>query len=102
MIDWTLNVGTLVQILVISAGGLAFLFAIKGQVSLLGANLAGMKMDMNDVKEELKELRKVLQVQVDHDGRLTRAEADVRDLRAEVKELRHGEGFVFPLKPVGS
>jgi hypothetical protein len=101
MIDWTLNVGTLVQIVVIAGGGLAFLFAIKGHVAVLAANQSEIKLDMFDVKVELKELRNVLQVQVDHDGRLTRAEADVRELRADLKELRHGEGFVFPLKPVG-
>lgn len=101
MIDWTINLGTIVQILVIAAGGLAFLFAVKGQVALLASNFIDMKSDMTDVKDELKELRKVFTTQVDHDGRLTRAEADLRDMRDDIKELRHGEGFVFPLKPVG-
>jgi hypothetical protein len=58
-------------------------------------------VDITDIKEELKELRKVLTTQVDHDGRLRRAEEDLREIRTEIKELRHGEGFVFPLKPVG-
>lgn len=99
VIDWTLNIGNLIQIVVIAAGGLTFLFAIRGQVTLLGASLADMKADMTDVKEELKELREVFTTQVDHDGRLLRAEQDIRDLRSDIKEMRHGEGFVFPLKP---
>jgi Tfp pilus assembly protein PilO len=94
MIDWTINVASIVQILVLAAGAFAFVFAIKGDVSKVKENVA-------DIKEELKELRKVFTTQVDHDGRLTRVEADIRDMRSDIKELRHGEGFVFPLKPVG-
>lgn len=94
MIDWTINVGNLVQIVVIVGGIFAFVFAVKGDVTKV-------KENVSDIKEELKELRKVLTTQVDHDGRLRRAEEDIREMRGEIKELRHGEGFVFPLKPVG-
>jgi hypothetical protein len=94
MIDWTLNIGTVVQIGVIAAGVFAFIFSVKGDVSKVKENIT-------DIKDELKELRKVFTTQVDHDGRLIRAEADIRSLREDIKELRHGEGFVFPLKPVG-
>jgi enoyl-[acyl-carrier-protein] reductase (NADH) len=94
MIDWTLNIGTIVQILVLAGGALTFVFAVKGDVTKVKENIT-------DIKEELKELRKVFTTQVDHDGRLSRVEKDVRDLRSDIKELRHGEGFVFPLKPVG-
>jgi len=94
MIDWTLNIGTIVQIVVVAGAALAFVFAVKGDVMKVKENIA-------DIKEELKELRKVFTTQVDHDGRLVRVEQDIRELRADIKELRHGEGFVFPLKPVG-
>lgn len=89
MIDWTLNVGTIVQIGVLIGGIFAFVFAVKGDVAKVKENIA-------DIKDELKELRKVLTTQVDHDGRLRRAEEDIRVARAEIKELRHGEGFIFP------
>ncbi len=94
VIDWTINVGSLVQIAVLVGGIFAFVYSVKGDVSKV-------KEDIADIKEELKELRKVFTTQVDHDGRLTRAEHDIRDLRSDIKELRHGEGFVLPLKPVG-
>jgi hypothetical protein len=94
MIDWTLNVGTIVQFVVIAVGALAFILSVKSDVS-------SVRVDITDIKEELKELRKVLTTQVDHDGRLRRAEEDIRALNRDLKELRHGEGFVFPLKPVG-
>lgn len=94
MIDWTLNVGTIVQIVVIAAGVFAFIYSVKGDVSQVKENIT-------DIKDELKELRKVFTTQVDHDGRLTRVESDIRDMRGDIKELRHGEGFVFPLKPIG-
>jgi|SRR4051812_36531201 hypothetical protein len=94
MIDWTINVASLVQILVIAGGALAFVIAVKGDV-------AKVKENITDIKDELKQLRQVFTTQVDHDGRLKRVEDDIRTLRADIKELRHGEGFVFPLKPVG-
>lgn len=90
MIDWTFNVGTIVQIVVIAAGAVTFVYAVKGDVSLV-------KQNITDIKEELKELRKVLTTQIAHEGRLERVEQDVRELRADLKELRHGEGFVLPL-----
>jgi hypothetical protein len=94
MIDWTLNIGTIVQIGVIACGGIAFLITMRGKLSLVESSIEG-------IKDDLKELRKVITTQVDHDGRLRRAEDDIHDLRKDMKELRHGEGFVFPLKPVG-
>jgi hypothetical protein len=90
MIDWTVNVGTIVQIVVILGGIIAFVYSVKGDVSAVKGNIA-------DIKQELRELRKVLTTQVDHEGRLERCEQDVRELRADLKELRHGEGFVLPL-----
>lgn len=92
MIDWTINVGSIVQIVVIVGGIFAFVYSVKGDVSKVKDNIT-------DIKEELKELRKVMTTQIDHDGRLRRAEEDIRGMREEIKELRHGEGFVFPLKP---
>ena len=94
MIDWTINVGSIIQIAVIVSAVFAFVYSVKGDVSKVKENIT-------DIKDELKELRKVLSIQVDHDGRLRRAEEDIRDLRSELKELKHGEGFVFPLKPIG-
>jgi uncharacterized protein (DUF2225 family) len=94
MIDWTLNAGHIIQIVVMVGGIIAFIYAIKSDV-------AKVKENVSDIKEELKELRKVFTTQVDHDGRLSRAEQDIRDMKGELRELRHGEGFVFPLKPVG-
>lgn len=93
MIDWTLNVGTIAQIIVILGSVLVFVFSVKSKVDKVQENVG-------DIKSELKELRKVFTTQVDHDGRLSRAEHDIREIRSDIKEIRHGESFVFPLKPV--
>lgn len=90
MIDWTVNVGTIAQIIVILGSVLTFVFKVNDKVDKVRENVG-------EIKDELKELRKVFTTQVDHDGRLSRNEKDIADLRADIKELRHGEGFVFPL-----
>lgn len=91
VIDWTFNIGTLIQIATIVAAAIVFVVSVKGDVSKVKDNIT-------DIKDELKELRKVMTVQVDHDGRLRRAEADIRDLEEAIKEMRHGQGFVNPMR----
>lgn len=93
MIDWTISVGTIAQIVGFLGTALIFVFSLKNKVDKF-------EEKVGDIKAELKELRKVFTTQVDHDGRLSRNEKDISDLRTDIKELRHGEGFIFPLKPI--
>jgi len=98
MIDWTFNIGTLVQIVVLGVGGLAFLFAMKGELGVLNTKISSVETNITGINTEIKELRKVVSTLADHDTRITRCEDDIREVRTDIKELRHGEGFVLPLK----
>lgn len=92
MIDWTVNVTGIVQIVVLVAGAIAFVIAVK-------SDLSNVKVNVVAIMEEMKELRKVVTVQASHEGRIDRLEQDTRDIRSDIKDLRHGDGFVLPLQP---
>ncbi len=84
VIDQTITVGNLIEISVIIAGGMAALVTLRGTVN-------NLKNDMTDMKAEIKKVGEVLIKMAVTDNRLNNLEQDMR-------ELRHGEGFVFPLK----
>ena len=83
MIDYTITIGNIIEICSILGGGFVVLGALRGQVSTL-------KNDMIDMKEELKKVGEVLIKMAVTDTRLNNLEQDIR-------ELKHGEGFVLPL-----
>lgn len=83
MIDYTITIGNIVEICSIIGGGLYAIVTLRSTVN-------NMKSDMIDMKEEIKKVGDVLIKMAVTDTRLTNLEQDIR-------ELKHGEGFVFPL-----
>lgn len=83
-IDWTINLTSVGTFLVFVAG----LFMHAGA---LRSNYQGLRLDIVDLKVEIKKLGDVLTKLAVQESRLDRIEE-------AIKELRHGEGFVFPLR----
>lgn len=86
VIDQTITLGNLIEITAIVTGGLAVLLTMRSTLN----NLQG---DMVDMKTEIRKIGEVLTVQAVTNQRVDNLEKDVR-------ELRHGEGFVFPFERV--
>lgn len=80
MIDPTINLGSLLQIGVFAAGGIAALVTLKNKIT-------DITTDLVDMKQEIKKVGDVLIKMAVTDQRVTNLEQDVR-------ELRHGDGFV--------
>lgn len=83
VIDWTINFQTMVELGILLVSATSFVLTMRGSLRLVKQEVIGMK-------EELRGLKDVVTIQVNHTTRLDRVEADIR-------ELRHGEGFVFPM-----
>jgi hypothetical protein len=87
MIDYTINIVGVVQIVAILVGGLAVLWTLKTDVNTLKVELASMQ-------SEIKKLGDILINLADIRGEIrvlgTRITANEQDIR----ELRHGHGFV--------
>lgn len=82
-VDWTVNIGHLWTLA-------AFAVMLILQVGASRANYGNLRNDMTDLKAEIKKLSEIVTEQAVQGKRIDRIEEDIR-------ELRHGEGFVFPL-----
>lgn len=79
-VDYSITVGNMVEIGSIIIGGLYALATIKSNVGLL-------KTEVGEMQVEIKKISDVLINQADQNRRIIHLEEDVR-------ELRHGRGFV--------
>lgn len=83
MIDYTITIGNVIEIISILGGGLLVLISLNNTVG-------NLKTDVTDMKAELKKVGEVLIAIAVTTTRLDALEQDIR-------ELKHGEGFVLPL-----
>ena len=80
-VDWSISIGSIVQIIVMAFGGLTVLITIRFDV-------ARLKGDVVDMKAEIKKVGEVL-VAMAVQGE------QIATLQKQVDELRHGRGFVM-------
>lgn len=79
-VDYSITVGNMIEIGSILVGGLFALATIK-------SNVNSIKIEVNEMQTEIKKIGDVLINQADQNRRIIHLEEDVR-------ELRHGRGFV--------
>lgn len=80
MIDYTINIGHIMQIVVILGGGASALVVMRSTV-------INLKDDMTDMKAEIKKVGEVLITLAVTTKRLDNVEEDIRD-------MKHGRGFI--------
>lgn len=80
MVDWNINFGNWLTIGVI-VGGWAY-------------TLIQMRTDVKDIKAKMESVASLITGSAVLSKRIDHAEDDIRDIRKEISELRHGEGFV--------
>ncbi len=80
VIDYTITAGNMIEIASILIGGLYALATIKSNVGVL-------KEEVGEMQQEIRKISEVLINQADQNRRIIHLEEDVR-------ELRHGRGFV--------
>lgn len=87
IIDATITIGNMIEIGVIAAGGIAALVTVKNSVNNLGGEVKRMKEDFLDVKNDIKKFGDAL-------IRMALQEQRIANVEMDVRELRHGRGFV--------
>lgn len=80
MIEQTITVGNIIEIISILAGGLIVFTTLRNTVQNMQADMAGMQ-------QEIKKLAEVVTQMAVTNVRLTNVEQDIR-------EMRHGRGFI--------
>jgi hypothetical protein len=90
-LDLTITVGTIVETIVLGGGGIAAIVTLKNAVVTLKEEVTTTKRENKEqfagIQTEIKKIGEVLVQQADQNRRIIHLEDDVR-------ELRHGEGFV--------
>jgi len=86
-IDWTISVGSIIQVLAIAGGGMLVLVSMRNTVSVLQRDVASIQVEIKKMGDILTKMAVAETRLDDTDMRLTNVERDLRD-------LRHGQGFV--------
>lgn len=91
VIDWTISVGNLLQIVAFLVAGIGGFFALRGDIRILRHDMKNVQQEQIALGENLQQLTTVLTTLAVQGSRLDRAEESI-------KELRHGQGFVNPMR----
>lgn len=90
-IDYTITLGNMIEMAIFVVGGVAALATLKTTVTTLKTDVAESKKETKEsiagLQSEIKKIGEVLINQADQNRRIIHLEDDVR-------ELRHGDGFV--------
>lgn len=87
MIEPTITLGNIIEIGSIIAGGLAVLITLKNNVAVLKSDVAGMQ-------KEIQKIGEILVKMADLRGEIGELRVRVTAAEKDIRELRHGEGFI--------
>lgn len=87
MIEQTITVGNIVEIISIIGGGLVVFVTLRNTV-------ANIKVEVENMQTEIKKLGDILIAQADLRGELRGLTTRVDRAERDISELRHGQGFV--------
>lgn len=90
VIDWTISVGAIIEIVSIICGGIGVAYTIVNRIGSVEYKVADLRADLSGIQDELKKLVLITTSQAVMDQRLAQIEKTV-------DELRHGQGFSFPV-----
>lgn len=85
--DWTVNVGHLLQIFAIVGGGLWMFFTLRSDVRVLKIDVHNLERTQEHLTEAFNQLGTILTQVAVQDNRLGMMEKSI-------DELRHGQGFI--------
>lgn len=87
IVDATITIGNIVEILTIGIGGLIAIVTLRSTV-------VNMKGDLTDLKVEIKKLSAVMVDMADIRGELKVISNRQTASEQDIREMRHGHGFV--------
>lgn len=86
-IDWTISLGSIIQVVTIAGGGMLVLITMKNTVAVLQRDVGAIQVEIKKMGDILTKMA-VTETRLDNmDLRVTNSERDIRD-------MRRGEGFI--------
>jgi hypothetical protein len=96
VINWEFTVGNLVTIAALVIGGLWTLFAIQGKVEGVGADVKRLGKRADLIETSMSDVRKAMIQLAVQDERMNNQDARMNRLAEELRDLKHGDGFILP------
>lgn len=90
VVDWSITLGNMIEIVVIAVGGIVFAVRMQGRVDLLALEVTHVKDQLKLMAQSFDQVSDVLTKVALQDQRIV-------NLERRLEELAHGEGFVYPL-----
>jgi len=87
MVEQSITWGNIIEVLVISGGGISVFSALRSTVKNINTKVDG-------IQTEIKKLSEILIAQARFDERLTSIEQRVTVHDRKIDELAHGDGYV--------
>jgi hypothetical protein len=87
MIEQTITIGNIIEIVSIIGGGFTVFATLKNTV-------ANIKVEVSGMQAEIKKLGDILIAQADMRGEMKVLETRLLSAEQDIRELRHGDGFV--------
>jgi hypothetical protein len=97
VINWEITVGNIVTITAIVLGGLWTLFSIQGKVEGVGADVKRLGKRADLIETSMEDVRKAMIQLAVQDERMNNQDARMNRLAEELRDLKHGQGFVLDL-----
>lgn len=89
VIEQTITIGNIIEILVIGGGGISVFATMRSTVKQIRTEVAGMQI-------EIKKLGEILIAQADIRGEMKVLGTRITNAEQDIRELRHGEGLIVP------
>jgi hypothetical protein len=98
VIDFTWNIGAIVQIAVLIGGGIMTLAILKNTVATIKTDIVATKVEndkrFDSIQSELKTIGEILVSMARFDEKLSSLDQRVTSHGRRIDELSHGDGFV--------
>ncbi len=91
VIDWTVSVGNLLQIAAFLVAGIGAFFALRADIRILRHDMKTVQLRQEALADTMAAVSATMTTVAVQGARLDRAEETI-------KELRHGQGFVNPMR----
>lgn len=91
MIDWTISVGNLLQVFAFVIVGIGAFYTLRGDIRILRHDVKNIQQQQVGLVETMANISSTLTMVA------VQAE-QINQLRQTVDEMRHGQGFVNPMR----
>jgi type II secretory pathway component PulJ len=99
-VDWTISIGNIITVVILSLGALSAYYQLKGDFRVLNQQVTGLTMVQEEINTTLGTLTTVLTQLAVQEVRLNGQDHRFARLEKDLDDLRAGEGFKLPF-PMG-